>query len=66
MDFIRAIEEACGREAEKIYLPMQPGDVYQTNADTTLLQKEFGYKPSKDIREGARETVQWYWRFYGL
>ena len=66
MDFIRAIEEACGREAEKIYLPMQPGDVYQTNADTTLLQKEFGYKPSKDIREGARETVEWYRKFYGL
>lgn len=38
MDFIKAIELACGHEAEKIFLPMQPGDVYQTNADTTLLQ----------------------------
>lgn len=66
MDFIQAIEEACGREAEKIYLPMQPGDVYQTNADTTLLQREFGYKPLKDIREGVRETVEWYRKFYGL
>ncbi len=65
MDFIQAIEEACGREAEKIYLPMQPGDVYQTNADTTLLQREFSCKPSKDIREGVMETVEWYRKFYG-
>ena len=38
MDFIQAIEEAIGHPAEKIYLPMQPGDVYQTNAETTALQ----------------------------
>lgn len=66
MDFIRAIELACGKEAEKIFLPMQPGDVYQTNADTTLLRETFGYKPSKDIEEGARETVEWYRSFYNL
>ena len=66
MDFIRAIELACGKEAEKIFLPMQPGDVYQTNADTTLLRETFGYKPSKDIEEGARETVAWYRSFYNL
>ena len=66
MDFIRAIELACGKDAEKIFLPMQPGDVYQTNADTTLLRETFGYKPSKDIEEGARETVAWYRSFYNL
>ena len=60
MDFIKAIELACGHEAEKIFLPMQPGDVYQTNADTTLLQSEMGYKPCKDIVKGVRETVEWY------
>lgn len=54
MDFIKAIELACGHEAEKIFLPMQPGDVYQTNADTTLLQSEMGYKPCKDIVKGVR------------
>ena len=58
MDFIKAIELACGHEAEKIFLPMQPGDVYQTNADTTLLQSEMGYKPCKDIVKGVRETVE--------
>lgn len=64
MDFIKAIELACGHEAEKNFLPMQPGDVYQTNADTTLLQTELGYKPCKDIVEGVKETVEWYkeWR----
>ena len=66
MDFISAIEEAIGHPAEKIYLPMQPGDVYQTNADTTSLQEELGFKPCKPIREGVRETVEWYRSFYGI
>lgn len=60
MDFIQTIEIACGHEAMKDFLPMQPGDVYQTNADTTLLQVEIGYKPCKDIVEGVKETVEWY------
>ena len=66
MDFIHAIEEAIGHPAEKIYLPMQPGDVYQTNADTSALQRDMGYKPSKDIREGVRETVAWFKSYYHL
>ena len=66
MDFIRAIEKACGRVAIKEYLPMQPGDVYQTNADTSALQRDMGYKPSKDIREGIRETVAWFKSYYHL
>lgn len=60
MDFIKAIEMACGHEAEKNFLPMQSGDVYQTNADTTLLQTELGYRPCKDIVTGVKETVDWY------
>lgn len=66
MDFIRALETACGKEAEKIYLPMQPGDVYQTNADTSALQLNMGYKPSKDINEGIRATVEWFRGYYKL
>lgn len=66
MDFIQAIEKAIGYAAEKIYLPMQPGDVYQTNADTTALQKELGFKPDKEIEEGVKETVDWYRSFYHL
>ena len=66
MDFIHAIEEAIARPAEKIYLPMQPGDVYQTNADTSALQSELGFKPDKPIKEGVRETIDWYRSFYQL
>ena len=66
MDFIQAIEEVIGRSAEKVYLPMQPGDVYQTNADTTALQNELGFKPSKQIKEGVKETIDWYRSFYHL
>lgn len=60
MDFIQAIEQSCGHKVEKVFLPMQPGDVYQTNADTTFLQTEMGYKPNKDITEGVKQTVDWY------
>ncbi len=64
MDFIAAIEQACDHEAVKEFLPMQPGDVYQTYADTTLLQTEMGYKPCMDIVEGVRRTVEWYKDFF--
>lgn len=64
MDFIRAVEDAVGKEAEKEYLPMQPGDVYQTNADTAALQEAVGFKPSTDIRDGVREFVNWYKSYY--
>ena len=66
MDFIAAVEAACEKEAVKEYLPMQPGDVYQTNADTSALQRDMGYKPSKDIRKGVRETVAWFMSYYHL
>ena len=66
MDFIKCIENACGKEAQKTYLPMQPGDVYQTNADTSMLEKAVGFKPAKDIQEGINETVNWYRSFYNL
>ena len=66
MDFIQAIEEEIGHPAEKVYLPMQPGDVYQTDADTTALQQELGFKPNKSIKDGVRETVEWYRSFYKL
>ena len=63
MDFIAAIEIACGHEAEKEFLPMQPGDVYQTNADTALLQREQGYKPCTLMMEGVKKTVEWYIKY---
>ena len=64
MDFIRSLEEACGKEAVKEYLPMQPGDVYQTNADTTRLYQEMDYKPRTPLKEGVEKFVRWYKKYY--
>ncbi|MBV4396120.1 NAD-dependent epimerase [Advenella alkanexedens] len=61
--FIRAIETACGCEAEKIYLDMQPGDVVRTYADTSRLEKIVGYKPAMEIEEGINRFVRWYKEF---
>lgn len=66
MDFIQAIEDMIGYSAEKIYLPMQPGDVYQTHADTTSLQEELGFRPNKSIKDGVKETIEWYRSYYKL
>ena len=60
MDFISEIEGAMGCEARKIMLPMQPGDVYQTYADTTRLEKDFGYKPRVTLHEGIGEFIKWF------
>ena len=60
MDFISEMERALGREADKVMLPMQPGDVYQTYADTGKLERELGYKPSVKLREGIGRFVDWY------
>ena len=60
MDFISEIEQAIGRPAEKIFLPMQAGDVYQTNADTSRLEDEVGYKPHVRLHEGIAAFIEWY------
>ena len=60
MDFISEIEQALGVEAKKEFLPMQPGDVYQTNADTTKLEAEIGYKPVVRLHEGIGKFIEWY------
>ncbi len=60
MDFIAEIETACGHTAEKIYLPMQPGDVYMTCADASRLEKATGLKPHIKLHEGIAEFIKWY------
>ncbi|MYM65137.1 NAD-dependent epimerase [Pseudomaricurvus sp. HS19] len=59
-EFIEAIESACGKEADKIYLPMQPGDVPRTYADIDSLQQATGFKPSTTIQEGMKRFVDWF------
>lgn len=64
MDFIQGIEYELGIEAKKNFRDMQPGDVYQTYADTEDLYAVTGYKPVISIREGIAEFVSWYREFY--
>ena len=66
MYFIETLEKAIGRVAEKEYLPMQPGDVYQTYADVTELQKDFDFKPSTSIEDGLNRFAKWYFEYYGV
>jgi len=60
MDFIGEIETAIGKEAVKEYLPMQPGDVYQTYADCSKLEKELGYHPSTTLNDGIGKFIEWF------
>ncbi|MCL2414038.1 MAG: NAD-dependent epimerase [Bacteroidales bacterium] len=64
IDFIHSIEVSTSKTAEKIFLPMQQGDVYQTNASMSSLEETFGYKPSTNILEGVKKFVNWYKEFY--
>lgn len=64
MDFIGEMERCLGREAVKNFLPMQQGDVYQTNADTSHLEAEVGYHPHVRLHEGLRQFVDWYKGYY--
>lgn len=64
MDFIGALEKAIGREAEKIFLPMQDGDVPATYADTSLLDQWVGFAPATPIQEGVDRFVAWYRDYY--
>ena len=53
-------------EAHKQLDPMQPGDVPVTYADTTPLERDYGYKPSTDLRTGLRNFARWYKDFYKI
>lgn len=74
LDFVQILQEelvAAGVlptdydfEAHKELVPMQPGDVPVTFADTTPLERDFGFKPSTSLREGLRRFAEWYKEFY--
>ena len=66
MDFIAAIEAACGREAIKHFHDMQPGDVPATWADTSVLHALTGQRPTTPVAEGLQAFVDWYRRYYGV
>ena len=74
LDFVQILSEELVRakvlptdydfEAHKRLVPMQKGDVPITYADTSDLEKDFGYKPSTSLREGLRKFAEWYFSFY--
>lgn len=64
LDFIEAIEDATGREAQKEMLPIQAGDVEETYADVSSLMRDFGYQPKMKLQEGVRRFVDWYRGYY--
>ena len=64
--FIEVLEDTLGRKAEKRILPMQPGDVVATRADTAALQRDTGFAPTTSIEEGVPQFVRWYHEFYGI
>lgn len=63
-EYVEAIEECLGKKAILELLPLQPGDVPDTTADTTELQAATGYKPATPVKEGVRRFVEWYRDYY--
>jgi UDP-glucuronate 4-epimerase len=66
MDYIATIEQATGKVAAKEFLPMQPGDVYQTYADSSALAAATGFSPNTTLADGIRATVAWFKQYYAL
>lgn len=70
LKFVEILEDSLIREGiisekgKKEFLPMQPGDVYQTYADVTELEKDFGFKPSTSLEAGLANFAKWYKNFY--
>ncbi|MCH5261417.1 MAG: NAD-dependent epimerase [Lachnospiraceae bacterium] len=66
MDFVAVLERNLGKTAVKEFLPMQPGDVYQTYADVSDLMRDYDFKPNTTIEEGISKFVQWYREYYNV
>ena len=60
LDFINVLEVALGREAEKRFEPMQPGDVRATYADIAAISKDYGFAPTTSLRDGLEKFVEWF------
>lgn len=63
--FIEVVEAALGQTAQKIFLPMQPGDVPVTYADVDDLMRDVGFRPTTPIETGIARFVEWYEEYYG-
>jgi len=65
LDYISALERALGKQANKQFEPMQPGDVRSTFADTRRLDGAVGFSPATPLEEGLARFAQWFKRYYG-
>lgn len=65
LDFIDAIEDCLGKKAIRNYMPMQMGNVPETWADASLLQRLTGYRPKTDFRGGIARFVEWFSEYSG-
>ena len=66
VDFIKSIENNLGVVAEKEMFPMQAGDVSQTWADVSRLQKDYNYKPNTSVEKGVEAFIDWYKKYYKI
>jgi len=66
MEYVRMVEQSCGKEALKNYLPMQPGDVRATAADIRKAKSLLGFSPQTTIAEGVPRFVEWFRKYYRL
>lgn len=66
LDFVNILEQELGIKAKKQFFPMQPGDVYQTYADVSELEKDFGFRPKTSLKIGLKKFVTWYKEFYKI
>lgn len=64
MDYVRTLEARLGKTAELIMMPMQPGDVSATFADTSALERDTGYRPTTTVEHGVGAFVDWYRSYY--
>lgn len=65
LEFIEEIEKVTGKTAQKVMMPMQPGDVNQTWADIEELKEKYKYNPIFSVNEGVASFVAWYRQYYG-
>jgi UDP-glucuronate 4-epimerase len=66
MKVVDILEQELGRKAEKVMLPMQPGDARQSFADIDAIQQDLGYQPSTSIERGVPNFLRWYKDYHGI
>ena len=66
MDFISLIEKITNKEANKAFLPMQPGDVFETYADSSKIKELLGFDYATRLESGLTSFYNWYLEYHGI